>query len=376
MEQTKELNKKIFVAAIPTKSSKDSLLEYFSKFGKINSMSKIFKIGRKNTNCCILDCESYETKEKILDEVHLFQNRYLDCKEYLRGKKLKSQIEKIQKSNVYIPRIPEKAKKSQLKGALKKVIGEISNIKIGYSVKEQSCYAIVTFAEPELAQKAFEMQSYTIKGFNLEFKEYVQAKVSNNKKGGNLGRKSQPGDDTIKEKRTKGGKALKFEKSNTGEDFEYVRKKGDKEAKNSTMAKKKDPVVIHQGSSQVISVQGSENRRRPAHKKNSKNIGPQIPTFETVPIQSNNQLLEHERAELRLRVEESESELKIGNSQTAVNEVLELSKTKIIFNHLNTRNLKFRRRQEQGPKKRRIKRRKKRLRYDMEVNAVQASSWL
>lgn len=358
---------KIFVAAIPAKSTKESLHQYFSAFGIIRSVSKIFKIGKKRTNCCIVDCEHHQTKESILSEVHLINNRYLDCKEYLRGNKLKSQIQKIQKSNVFIPKIPDSTNKRQLIKMLKEVIGSVEHVKIGYSIKEKSRYAIVTFSGEELASKAFRLQFWNHSNFKFEFKGYIKAKVKTEKQNNEVLYESR-------DSRQKGGKAIRGVERELQE-TEFVKKRPEAHASeaglqklgNATYVKKHPKSHIGTGGIQIAnpprSFQKSDIKSRIKLEANAAQRANPVGSSEDLAGVGLSQQPTNDEPEV---VVNSNKYIPIGfNSRISILEVLKLSRGVIEHNHTNRRNLAFKKGNKTASarfrKRRNVRRKKKKI---------------
>jgi RNA recognition motif-containing protein len=174
---SKQQNNKVFVSCIPKAASKADLINYFTNFGSIKSISSIFVIGKKKkrNRCAILESYDFETKQEILQEVHQIQKRYVDCSEYLRGKKLKRYISKIQQNNVYIPWIPKHTTKGEITRSMDR-FGPVSKVKFGFSAQDHRLYAIVTFASRGAAEKALEKGVAWLKGESHLIKKYCETK--------------------------------------------------------------------------------------------------------------------------------------------------------------------------------------------------------
>jgi len=173
-------NKKLFVSSLPQKITKLLVIEYFNQFGDIRGASSIFRIGNKKTRCIVIDCADEETKKTILSQTHQIAGRYIDCKDYLRGSKLKNHINKIQKNNVYLPFVDQLTTKEDIEAKLS-IFGSIERIKIGFSVKENNHYSVVTFKAQNSATAALKEAYFMLNDQKLLIQKYCEGKKTHTK---------------------------------------------------------------------------------------------------------------------------------------------------------------------------------------------------
>lgn len=163
--------KKVFVSSIPKFAKEADLYAHFSKYGDIVSIVPFFTIGKGNNTCTVIEYLERESRDTVLDGTHYLFDRYLDCKEYLRGDKLKKRNMDMKKKNIYLKNIGSKLSLQDLKDFFKSV-GDFHRIKVGYSIKGDCRYAIVYFKEEQSAEKSLEQGYFTIKGKKVEVTRY------------------------------------------------------------------------------------------------------------------------------------------------------------------------------------------------------------
>lgn len=235
--QKEESNeKKVFISSIPKFAKESDLFTHFSKFGDIVSIVPFFNIGKGNNTCTVIEYFSKESRDTVLDQTHYLFDRYLDCKEYLRGDKLKQRNMDMKRKNIYLKNIGSKLSLADLKDFFKD-IGEFHRIKVGYSIKEDCRYAIVYFKEEDSAKKCLEMGHFTIKGRKVLVSNYrerihIDIKVLGveNKKGPQGPEVSQKSLESKKsrrkkKKRKKKGKQQKDSEQNAGKNYAKSKKK-------------------------------------------------------------------------------------------------------------------------------------------------------
>ena len=208
--------RKIFVTSLPNNTPKAEILNYFSKFGEIKSSSSIFRIGVKSTKCLVLEFRAKHSKDAVLNQVHSLNGRYLDCKEYLRGRRLKSKIKKLQEVNVFISGLPDTIRGDGLKSALS-TFGAIESVKIGYCVRDEAHYAIVSFGCKEEAQLALQVGKFEYLGRRFMIRNYKkvedQKPVGNGDEGSMRNEKKRKKERNLVCKEGGGSKGTNFQKS-------------------------------------------------------------------------------------------------------------------------------------------------------------------
>ena len=124
--------KKLFVAGVSNKISKDQVREYFSQFGPVVRV-EMGAPNRSNRSRavqgrghCIVVLQSEAAAEKILHQPqHVLDGRVLTCKPYLIGGELKSHNEMLNSRRVILKQVPKDIDPSLLKSTLEKIAGQI-----------------------------------------------------------------------------------------------------------------------------------------------------------------------------------------------------------------------------------------------------------
>lgn len=181
-----EINEKfeIFIGGLPSNTTKESLLEYFSQFGEITKCSPQFwnkKASQSKISKCkgfgMITCKTKETYEKILDQkLHEFQDRKIECKEKLRKTKLAKYSENLVKRKVFISGLPSYISSEKLEEILTEEIGELE---IAYVIKHRKSkksrgFGFVVFKDKEDKEKLLEKGYFIIKDRKVSCTAYEQ----------------------------------------------------------------------------------------------------------------------------------------------------------------------------------------------------------
>lgn len=301
---------KIFITSIPAGTTSAEIKEFFSSIGEVEVSSKVFKIGKNRKGSCILDCKKISTKKKILKSIHLFKNRYLECRDYLRGKKLKQYIEKMKKCTIQVKSIPDPEQKIDIVDVLVKQFGEISRIKIGFNVSTKDHYAVITFEKKSSAQMALEVGVLRTKDFSYEFLPYVEAKnVIEKSKSDNAPKKTSEREFQYIKKDKNGTKTtlkktLDLKESTNSKGAKRQFKKTDEEFHNSDVEYVKKDRKTQKKAANIKQNESQKNREQPKE-------------AEEIIIKDS------------------------FNFKNSISEILKLSKTMIHSNHHNFRSLRL-----------------------------------
>lgn len=130
----------IHIQSPPKEASFDSLVKYFSQYGKVVNL-RFFKgdyfkdptaflsfshskngknqnssgINTSTPNSALLECSSKAMKEAILNNVHFFANKAIRVRRYMEEKELIQYIKQIRYTRIFVDNIPKYLTNEQLK---------------------------------------------------------------------------------------------------------------------------------------------------------------------------------------------------------------------------------------------------------------------
>lgn len=125
---------KVYVGGIPSHASKEDILQYFSKYGKIIDVKMFVKpqtgrpVSSRNRfkGYCIVEVERRRTLEKILEEKrHSFEGRMILCSAFKTGQELAQHNCERNLRRVIIKQVPADLPEPHLKRLLEQEGGEV-----------------------------------------------------------------------------------------------------------------------------------------------------------------------------------------------------------------------------------------------------------
>ena len=162
---------RIFVSNIPGNTDRKVMIKYFSQFGRIADASTLYKIGRRGRICIEIEFYDLETKNIVLNTVHKIKGRYIDCEEYLTGKRLQSRNLRLREVNVYIPILPPSMDNQQVKEIFER-LGKVEQVRMGFSNTLRSNYCVVSFSDKETAQRVVGLGSIEAGDLRIPIQPY------------------------------------------------------------------------------------------------------------------------------------------------------------------------------------------------------------
>lgn len=101
---------KIFVGSLPGFMTESQVLEFFSKYGKIDSIDIKPRQDNPNKNAgyCVLQVHNKVSFHKIISFEHLeiFPGRYVVCKPFMKGTELKKATRNLDKRRLIVKLVP------------------------------------------------------------------------------------------------------------------------------------------------------------------------------------------------------------------------------------------------------------------------------
>lgn len=164
-------DRKVFVGSIPKMAKPKDIIEHFKKFGDIKEISPFFKIGKGGKICAVIEYKTKKSRDSVLNTTHCLFKRYLDCKEYMRGEKLKQHNAEMKKKNVYLKDIGPELSMEQIRSYFSK-FGPITRVKVGFSIKVDCRYGIIYFKNQSTAKKVLEHGMFILEGYEVEAQIY------------------------------------------------------------------------------------------------------------------------------------------------------------------------------------------------------------
>ena len=125
---------KVYVGGIPSHASKEDILQYFSKYGKIIDVKMFVKpqtgrpVSSRNRfkGYCIVEVDRRRTLERILEEKrHSFEGRMILCSVFKTGHELAQHNSERNLRRVIIKQVPANLPEPALKRLLEKEGGEV-----------------------------------------------------------------------------------------------------------------------------------------------------------------------------------------------------------------------------------------------------------
>lgn len=170
----------IFVGGLPSDTTKETLSDYFSQFGKISKCTPQFwgKKSSKNRKCKgfgIISCKDEKTYEMILQQkLHKFRDRKIECKPKLKKTKLAKYSKNLLKRKIFISGLPSYVTSEKLETILSENIGEIE---IAYVIKHRKSkksrgFGFVVFKDHKDREKLLEMGHFQIKDRTIKCSAY------------------------------------------------------------------------------------------------------------------------------------------------------------------------------------------------------------
>ena len=110
---------KIFVGSLPGFMTESQVLEFFSKYGKIDGIDLKQRQDNpnKNTGYCVLLVHNKVSFHKIISHEHLeiLSGRYVVCKPFMKGTELKKATRNLDKRRLIIKHVPSSIKEQDLR---------------------------------------------------------------------------------------------------------------------------------------------------------------------------------------------------------------------------------------------------------------------
>lgn len=170
-EQKRKKNYEIFVGGLPSDTTKEGLLGYFSQFGTILKCCPQFwgKKSAKKRKCKgfgTIICKEESTYLKIMEKkLHHFQDRKIECKVKLKKNKLAKYSKDLLNRKVFISGLPSYITSEKLETLLTEIIGQIE---IAYVIKHRKSkksrgFGFVVFKDQEAREKLLQAGYFMIK---------------------------------------------------------------------------------------------------------------------------------------------------------------------------------------------------------------------
>lgn len=122
---------RIFVGSLPGFMTERQVLDFFSKFGKIDSVEIKPRQDNpnKNTGYCVLQVHNKVVFHKIISFEHLeiFPGRYIVCKPFMKGTELKKATRNLDKRRLIVKHVPSIIKEHDLRRYFERY-AEVENI--------------------------------------------------------------------------------------------------------------------------------------------------------------------------------------------------------------------------------------------------------
>lgn len=122
----------IHIQSPPKEASREQLISYFSKFGKVASLKfftgdyfnqmqynqgainsqkvqfakECLKFSTSTPNSALLECSSGKMKDAILNQVHFYEGKAIRVRSYMDEEELVKHIEAVRETRIFVNGIP------------------------------------------------------------------------------------------------------------------------------------------------------------------------------------------------------------------------------------------------------------------------------
>lgn len=175
--------KKIFVGCLPCDTNTEEIALYFSKFCEISK----FKVKFRSNGVCTGYGEfrtniSEKGLTELLAQEHIYKGRKLDCREYVKGPKLKSFLEDFTFRKIYVKGMPESTTDEELFEFFSQIC-QVEKAYIANQVRKSgNLFGFIVTENREGAQKLIELGQTQFKGYTLEISKCSSQKLESMKK--------------------------------------------------------------------------------------------------------------------------------------------------------------------------------------------------
>lgn len=174
------MSSKIFLGGLSGITTKEDLMKYFTKFGKVLKV----KLPKKKINPkfsigygILKMSNNGATKIIIRQKDHIINGRTISAKPFLKGNSLKKLSNKFQNLRVFVKEIPKEFTNEDLYAIFSK-IGKLKDCYIIFDLetKEPRGFGYVTFLRKKAARKAIATSEIIYKGKVLKVSEFISRK--------------------------------------------------------------------------------------------------------------------------------------------------------------------------------------------------------
>lgn len=190
---------KIFIGCLPADTVEDEIREYFLSFCR--NLCKMKIKYRSNSICAGYGNFTARLTKKELSRLtnqrHVYRGRILECRPYLKGKKLESYLKQFNSKRIYVENIPE----GTTDASLYRFFSGICNVERAYLAnnpdKEGGIFGFVITDSPKDTDKVLGMKEIRLRGSVLTVASSICHKLENMQKKRHLKhgkRKTERGD--------------------------------------------------------------------------------------------------------------------------------------------------------------------------------------
>ena len=205
-----ESDLEVYVGGIPSYTSKDNILTYFSTFGRIEKVKLFFRskvhsnsksnLSNQAKGYCVVKALDHQTVNNILNiKNHFFEGRYIICSLYKTGDELAKENTEKNEKRVIIKKVPASIPELSVNLLLEKLAGGkvevmypfISDFQKkdvilnseGQTEKRFKAYSVM-FSDKESAERIIRIRCYQLKdGSTIFIEKYQNKREVINQKG-------------------------------------------------------------------------------------------------------------------------------------------------------------------------------------------------
>lgn len=148
---------RLFVGGLPVRAQRDSIIEFFSKYGTVLSLKlKINQSTGRSLGFAYLNIREKQAYDQLLNQNIVFQGRVIEVKPQWNRKELTQKLEEEKNKKIFVSNLPADITNQELASYFEK-FGEVKNafvIKDPDTLRNKN-YGYIIFMESETIEQAF-----------------------------------------------------------------------------------------------------------------------------------------------------------------------------------------------------------------------------
>lgn len=148
---------RLFVGGLPVRAQRDSIIEFFSKYGTVLSLKlKINQSTGRSLGFAYLNIREKQAYDQLLNQNVVFQGRVIEVKPQWNRKELTQKLEEEKNKKIFVSNLPGDITNHELASYFEN-FGEVKNafvIKDPDTLRNKN-YGYIIFMESETIEKAF-----------------------------------------------------------------------------------------------------------------------------------------------------------------------------------------------------------------------------